>query len=71
MPPSGNLAVQIPVMTPEGVPPPLVNHFFIEVDDQHDAFFRFRVGSVYDAFGPPAAEVEKKVCAIEEKLKAI
>ena len=56
-------------MTPGDVPPPVVNPHAIEIDDQYDAFFSPRSGSVYDAFGPPAAEAKKKVRAIEEKTE--
>lgn len=58
-------------MTHSGVPPPLVNPPVIRIDDQHATFFSPRASSVYDTFGPPVAEVEKKVHAIEEKLKAM
>lgn len=71
VPPQGNNAVQIHMMTPGRVSPPVVNPPVIEIDDQHDAFSIPRSGSVYDAFGQPTAEMEKKVCAIEEKLKAM
>ncbi|XP_050875647.1 uncharacterized protein LOC127079285 [Lathyrus oleraceus] len=58
-------------MTPYSVSQLLVNPPVIEMDDKHEAFFSPRVGSVYDAFSPPTAEVEKKVRAIEEKLKTM
>lgn len=71
MPPQGNTPVQIHVEALDGVPPPVINPPVIEIDDQEDAFFSPKVASVYNDFGPPANEVEKKVRAIEEKLKAI
>lgn len=43
----------------------------VGIDYQHDAFFIPRAASQYDAFGPTTNEVEKKVKAIEEKLKAM
>lgn len=58
-------------MTAGGFLPPVVNPPVIEIDDQHYAFSSSRADSLYDAFGPPTTEVEKKVCAIEEKLKAM
>ena len=42
-----------------------------EMDDHRDDFFISKVDSIYDAFGPPTAEVEKKFCVLEEKMKAI
>lgn len=70
-PPQGNHAVQIPVMTLDDLPPPVINPYVIEIDEQHDTFFSLRVGSIYDVFAPPTNDMEKKVCAIEEKLKAM
>lgn len=55
VPPQGNPQVQIPTI----------------IDDQHDAFFIPRADSVYDAFVPPTTEAEKKIYAIEEKLKTM
>lgn len=60
-PPQGNPHVQIPTTTPCIIPPPIINPLVIEIDDQHDAFFSPIVGSIYDTFGSPANEVEKKV----------
>lgn len=71
VPPQGNLAVQIPMMTPVGVSQPFVNPHVIEIDDQHDVFFSLRASSLYDDFGPPTTEMEKKVHTIEEKLKGM
>lgn len=71
VPPQGNLPVQIHVMTPGDVPPPVINPPFIEKDDQHNAFFIPRASSIYDVFVPLIVEVEKKVRAIEEKLKVV
>lgn len=48
-----------------------VNPPVFEVDDQNDAFFNPRDESVYDAFGPTSAEIERKFCAIKEKMKAM
>lgn len=75
--------VQIPANPPLVSPPPLgggpVNQdcmptiilSAIEVDDQHNIFFSPTDESTYDAFGPLTAEVEKKVCALEEEMKAM
>ncbi|XP_050909313.1 uncharacterized protein LOC127123099 [Lathyrus oleraceus] len=71
VPPQGNPPVQTPTATPCVVPPPVVKPPVIEIDYQNDVFFNPRLSSIYDAFGPPTAEVEKKVCAIEEKLKGM
>ncbi|XP_050890082.1 uncharacterized protein LOC127095439 [Lathyrus oleraceus] len=71
VPPKGNTPVQILIGAPDSVPPPFINPLIIEIDDQQDAFFSPRVASVYDTFGPSANKVEKKVRAIEEKLKAM
>lgn len=71
VPPQGNPPVQISTMTPCGVPPQVVIPPIIEIDDEHDAFFSPRSGSVYDAFVPPTDLVEKKVRAIKEKLEAM
>lgn len=40
-----------------------------EIDDHQDAFFIPKVDSVYDAYGPSPAEVEKKFCILEDKMK--
>lgn len=58
-------------MTPSGVPPPVINPLVIEIDDQQDAFFSSRSGSIYDDIGLPTAEVENKVRDIEQKLKVM
>lgn len=71
MPPQGPTPVQIPVRAPDGGLPPVIQPQVIEIDDQQDSFFGPRAASVYDAFGPPADEVEKKVRAIRENLKAL
>lgn len=42
-----------------------------EIDYHRDTFFITRVDSIYEAFGPSIAEMEKKVCALEEKIKVI
>lgn len=67
----GNIPVQIPVGEHDSVPPSFLSPLIIEVGDQQDAIFSPRVASVYDAFGPSANEVGKKVRAIEEKLKVL
>lgn len=71
VPPQGNPHVQIPITTPCVIPPSVVNPLVIEIDDQHDAFFSPRSDFEYDSFGPPVNKVEKKVRAIEDKLKAM
>lgn len=71
VPPQGNPPVQILTIIPCAIPPPVVNPPVIQIDKQHDSFFSLRTGSICDAFSPPTAEVEKKVCAIKEKLNAM
>ncbi|XP_050897524.1 uncharacterized protein LOC127104382 [Lathyrus oleraceus] len=71
VPSHGNALVHIPVGAPGGVHPFILNPPVTEVDDQQDAFFSPKSTSMYDAFGSPTNEVEKKVKAIEEKLKAM
>ncbi|XP_050920371.1 uncharacterized protein LOC127138007 [Lathyrus oleraceus] len=80
IPPPGNPPVQIPMGPPGGAPPlggggpvnpsPVVPPGF-EVDEQNDAFYNPREESVYDAFGPTSAEIDRKFRAIEEKMKAM
>lgn len=77
------LAMQIPMGPPVGIPPSMggglvnqsimhtVNPPVLEVDDHNDAFFNPRDESVYDAFGPTSDDIERKFCAIEEKMKAM
>lgn len=43
----------------------------LKIDDHHDAFFTLKDDSVYDTFGPSTAEMETKLCALEEKMKDI
>lgn len=80
VPPLGNPPIQIPMGPLGGVPPlgggGLVNPNLVvppdfEADDQNDTFYNPREESVYDAFGPASAEIDRKFCAIEEKMKAI
>lgn len=71
VPPQGNISVHIPVSASGGVPPSVINPPIIEVDDQQDAFSSPKAASVYNAFGPPTNEVEKKVWVIEYNLKAM
>lgn len=71
VPTQGNNPIHIPVGALGGVTLVVLNPPIIEVDDQQDAFFSPRVSSAYEAFGPPANEVEKKVKAIKEKLRAM
>lgn len=76
VPPLGNPPIQIPMGPLGGVPPlgeggpvnpnPVVPPSF-EADDQNDAFYNPREESVYDAFGPTSAEIDRKFRAIEEK----
>lgn len=80
IPPLGNPLVQI-LVGPLGGAPPLggegptnQNHVVppeFEMDDQNDAFYNPREKSVYDAFGPADAKIDRKLCAIEEKMKAM
>ncbi|XP_050919006.1 uncharacterized protein LOC127136501 [Lathyrus oleraceus] len=82
-PTHATLVMEIPIGTPVGIPPlvgvgslnpnvvPDVNPLFLEVDNQDNIFFSPRDESVFDAFGPVSTEIERKVCAIEEKLKAM
>ncbi|XP_050890901.1 uncharacterized protein LOC127096363 [Lathyrus oleraceus] len=80
VPPLGNPYVQIPVGPLGGAPPlggggsanqNLVVPPVFEMDDQNDAFYNPREDSVYDAFGPASAEIDRKFCALEEKMKAM
>lgn len=71
MPPHGNIPVHIPVGAPDSVPPVVLNPPIIKVEDQQNTFFSPKATSIYDAFGPPANEVEKKVKSIEDKLKSV
>ncbi|XP_050877338.1 uncharacterized protein LOC127081095 [Lathyrus oleraceus] len=76
------LAVEIPTPVPQVDPPININapggvpndnprpHIF-ETDDQLDAFFNPKDASQDDAFGSVTNKVERKVKAIEEKLKAM
>ncbi|XP_050889757.1 uncharacterized protein LOC127095055 [Lathyrus oleraceus] len=57
--------INAPGGVPNGNPRP---HVF-ETDDQYDAFFSPRDASQDNAFGSATNEVERKVKAIEEKLK--
>lgn len=68
-PPQGNHSVHIGELG--GVPPLTLNSPVIEINDQHNAFFSIRFASLYEAFGPTTNDIEKKVKAIEEKLKAM
>ncbi|XP_050918550.1 uncharacterized protein LOC127135978 [Lathyrus oleraceus] len=42
-----------------------------EIDDHQDAFFTTRANSVYDAFGPSLADLERRFCMVEERFKAM
>lgn len=70
-PPPNNTPVHILVGAPGGVPPTILNPLVIEICDQQDAFFSPRAASMYEAFSPPANKVEKKVKAIEEKMRVM
>lgn len=48
-----------------------INPPVFEVEDQNNALFNPRDESVYDAFGPTNAEIQRKFCAIEEKMKTM
>lgn len=61
----------VPIGAPGGVSHVNFHPPVVEIEDQHDSFFRPNVVSQYDAFGPITNEVEMKVKAIKEKLKAI
>ncbi|XP_050875576.1 uncharacterized protein LOC127079204 [Lathyrus oleraceus] len=61
----------ININAPGGVPNDNPRPHVFEIDDQHDAFFSPRDASQDDAFGSATNEVERKVKAIEEKLKAM
>lgn len=69
--PPNNTLAHIPVGAPGSVPRAILNPSVIEIDDQQDAFFSPMAASMYEAFAPPANEVEKKVKAIEEKLRTM
>ncbi|XP_050876603.1 uncharacterized protein LOC127080316 [Lathyrus oleraceus] len=80
VPPPGNPPIQIHMGPLGGAPPlggggpvnpnPVVPPDF-EVDDQNDAFYNPREESVYDAFGPTSAKIDRKFRAIEEKMKVM
>ncbi|XP_050908545.1 uncharacterized protein LOC127122213 [Lathyrus oleraceus] len=40
-----------------------------EIDDHQDAFFTMKADLVYDAFGPSAADLERRFCMMEERFK--
>ncbi|XP_050889623.1 uncharacterized protein LOC127094905 [Lathyrus oleraceus] len=61
----------INISAPDGVPNGNPRPHIFEIDDQHDAFFSPMATSQDDAFGSATNEVERKVKAIEEKLKAM
>ncbi|XP_050919221.1 uncharacterized protein LOC127136737 [Lathyrus oleraceus] len=61
----------ININTPSGVPNGNPRPHVFEIDDQYDAFFSPRAASQDGAFGSATNEVERKVKAIEEKLKAM
>ncbi|KAI5424587.1 hypothetical protein KIW84_030680 [Lathyrus oleraceus] len=42
-----------------------------EIDDHQDAFFTTKVDSVYDAFGPSPADLERRFCMVEDRFKAM
>lgn len=77
------LVVHIPVGPSVGVPPSLgggpvnqndahsINTSVLVVNDLNDAFFSPRDESVYDVVGPTGAEIERKLCVIKEKVKAM
>lgn len=71
VPSQRNPPVYIPVGASSNVPQPILNTPIIEIDDQQDAFFSPKVAYMYESFGPPSNEVEKKIKAIEEKLRAM
>lgn len=49
----------------------VVNPPVFEVDDHNDDFFNLREESVYDAFGPTSAKIERNLWAIKEKMKSM
>ncbi|XP_050916256.1 uncharacterized protein LOC127131373 [Lathyrus oleraceus] len=61
----------ININAPGGVPNDNPRPHALETDDQLDAFFIPRDASQDDAFGSATNKVERKVKAIEEKLKAM
>ncbi|XP_050916800.1 uncharacterized protein LOC127131972 [Lathyrus oleraceus] len=69
--PQSNPPDYIPIGTPSGVPLATRNPHVIEVDDHQYPFSSPRDSSMYEAFGPPTNEMENKVKAIKEKLRAI
>lgn len=72
--------MKIPIGTPVGIPPSIggglvnqnvmriVNALLLEVDD---VFFNPRDELIHDTFGTTNAKIERKLCATEEKMKAI
>lgn len=73
IPPPSPPQVDLPIHigAPGGVPHVNLHPPVVEIDNQPDAFFSPRVAYQYDAFGPTTNEVEKKVNAIEDKLRAM
>ncbi|XP_050883483.1 uncharacterized protein LOC127086729 [Lathyrus oleraceus] len=61
----------INISAPGGVPNGNPRPHVFEIDDRYYAFFSPRAASQYDAFGSATNEVERKVKAIEEKLKTM
>jgi len=61
----------ININAPGGVPNDNPRPHIFETDDQLDAFFNPRDASQDDAFSSTTNKVERKVRAIEEKLKAM
>lgn len=50
---------------------PANGRFQHEIDDQQDTFFTTKVDSAYEAFGPSAADLERRFQMMEERFKAM
>ncbi|XP_050915298.1 uncharacterized protein LOC127130309 [Lathyrus oleraceus] len=50
---------------------PANERFQPEIDDQQDAFFTTKADSVYEAFGPSPADLERRFQMMEERFKAM
>ncbi|XP_050890749.1 uncharacterized protein LOC127096189 [Lathyrus oleraceus] len=50
---------------------PANGRFQPEIDDQQDAFFTTKADSVYEAFGPSPADIERRFQMVDERFKAM
>ncbi|KAI5426159.1 hypothetical protein KIW84_031839 [Lathyrus oleraceus] len=50
---------------------PVNGRFQPEIDEQQDTFFTIKADSVYEAFGPSPADIERRFQMMEERFKAM